>query len=192
MDNFYKSAATMAANYETPYSSPKLNLHIGGKIPHPNWKILNIVPGEGVDIVGDAKDLGQFKDESIQNIYASHVLEHLALSELAACLREWYRVLDPNGNMFISVPNLTTLCELFASGECDPNERFLIIKMMMGSQKNPYDFHRSAFDMDFICYILAEAGFKLIKEVESFGILKDCSEIRVRGRRISLNVIVKK
>ncbi len=172
--------------------SDKLNLHIGGKVRHPHWKILNIIPGEDVDFIGDAKDLGQFKDESIQNIYASHVIEHLSFKELIPCLKEWYRVLDPNGNLFISVPNITTLCELFASGDCDPTEKFLILKMIMGSQKNLYDFHRSAFDMDFIYYILAEAGFGLIKEVESFGFLKDCSELCLRGRRISLNVIVKK
>lgn len=182
----------MATNSQNPYNDPKLNLHIGGKVPHPDWKILNIIPEEGVDFIGDAKDLGQFIDESIQNIYASHVLEHLALSEITPCLKEWHRVLAPDGLLLISVPNLSTLCELFASGECDPDNRFLIIKMIMGSQKNPYDFHRSAFDMDLICHFLAEAGFQSISEVESHGIFKDCGEIYVRGRRISLNVIVRK
>jgi len=172
--------------------SDKLNLHIGGKIRHPHWKILNIVPEEDVDFIGDASDLSQFKDESIQNIYASHVMEHLSFQEITPCLREWYRVLSPDGRLMISVPDLTVLCTLFASGECSADERLLITKMMMGSQKDPHDFHRSIFDMGLLCHFLDEAGFKSICQVERFGVFQDCSDIKIRGKLISLNAIVKK
>ena len=45
------------------------------------WKILNIQKNDGrekdVDFVGDISDLSQFKDGSIEEIYASHTLEHV-------------------------------------------------------------------------------------------------------------------
>jgi len=105
---------------------------------------------------------------------------------------EWYRVLTPDGQLLISVPNLVTLCELFTSSQCNPNERFLIIKMIIGSQNNPYDFHRSAYDMDLLCHYHSKAGFQSICEMDSLGIFQDCSEIRIRRRRISLNAIIRK
>ena len=54
-----------------------MKLHIGGKIKKDGWKILNIQKNPEVDFIGDLSDLSQFQDESIEEIYASHVLEHL-------------------------------------------------------------------------------------------------------------------
>ena len=53
-----------------------MKLHIGGTEAHPDWKIFNIEEKPEVDFVGDASDLSQFQDESIDTIYASHILEH--------------------------------------------------------------------------------------------------------------------
>ena len=53
-----------------------MKLHIGGKEVKEGWKILNIIKNDGVDFVGSISDLSQFADNSIEEIYASHVLEH--------------------------------------------------------------------------------------------------------------------
>jgi predicted SAM-dependent methyltransferase len=170
-----------------------MNLHIGGKVRHPEWKILDIAPGNHVDFVGEASDLSRFPDESIKNIYASHVLEHLSYSkEVLPCLKEWYRVLDPAGTLFISVPNLEALCRLFASGSCTPDEQFYIVRVIMGGQIAPHDYHKAAFYPEMLAWYLEQAGFRAMKQVDSFGIFNDSSEIRVRGTLISLNVIAHK
>ena len=54
-----------------------MKLHIGGKQIKEVWSILNIQKNEGVDFIGDISDLSQFKDNSIDEIYASHVVEHI-------------------------------------------------------------------------------------------------------------------
>ena len=54
-----------------------MKLHIGGKEKKKGWKILNIQKEEGVDFVGSISNLTQFGDNSINEIYASHVLEHV-------------------------------------------------------------------------------------------------------------------
>ena len=51
-----------------------MKLHIGGKIEKDDWKILNIQNKDGADFIGDISDLSQFEEESINEIYASHVL----------------------------------------------------------------------------------------------------------------------
>lgn len=86
---YYEEAPDiMAPDHQNPGSNAMLNFHIGGKIPHPDWKIFNISPREYIYIVGDAKDLHLFADEFVQNICASHILEHLSMAELTPCLRE--------------------------------------------------------------------------------------------------------
>ena len=54
-----------------------MKLHIGGQTTKEGWKILNIQKKDGVDFVGDLTDLSQFSDNSIEEVYASHVLEHV-------------------------------------------------------------------------------------------------------------------
>ncbi|MGL4499622.1 MAG: class I SAM-dependent methyltransferase, partial [Planktothrix sp.] len=85
-----------------------IRLHIGGKEPHPDWKILDIEQRPEVDYVGDAADLSQFETDSIAAIYASHVLEHFHYglnNELINTLKEWHRVLKPGGKLLVSVPD---------------------------------------------------------------------------------------
>ena len=84
-------------------------LHNGGKQVKEGWKILNIQPGEGVDFVGDAADLSQFNGETFDEVYASHVIEHLGYQkELPAALRGIHRIIKPGGVFRMSVPDLET------------------------------------------------------------------------------------
>ncbi len=90
-----------------------LRLHIGGKHPHPDWKILDVEPRPEVDYVMNAADLSAFADESVDVIYSSHVLEHFhhtLNNELLRVLIEWRRVLKPGAKLLLSVPDLRILC----------------------------------------------------------------------------------
>ena len=52
-------------------------LNIGGTAAAAGWTVLNIQPGPQVDVVGDGVDLARFAAGSVEEIYASHVLEGL-------------------------------------------------------------------------------------------------------------------
>ena len=58
-----------------------MKLHIGGKEKKEGWSILNIQKNKDVDFVGDISDLSQFNDNSINEIYASHVFEHIKFKD---------------------------------------------------------------------------------------------------------------
>ena len=68
-----------------------MKLHIGGMEKKEGWKILNIQKNDGrekdVDFVGDISDLSQFKDGSIEEIYASHTLEHVNQKNMLKTLK---------------------------------------------------------------------------------------------------------
>jgi len=84
----------------------KLNLGCGRDIRPEPWINVDQFNGEGVDIVMnlDSPEGIQFDllDNSVEEIYASHVLEHLVYWH--KILPELYRVLVPGGRLEIRVP----------------------------------------------------------------------------------------
>lgn len=169
-------------------------LHIGGQVKLPGWEVLNIQPGPCVDHVGDAKDLSRFADETFDELYASHVVEHFDYNgPLQATLKEWYRVLKPEGKLSISVPDMDVLCQLFRKRkELNLQGRFQIMRMMFGGHTDPYDYHCVGFDFEILSAFLTEAKFRNPKQVDELGVCKDTSLLRVGGVLISLNVVAVK
>ncbi len=172
-----------------------LRLHIGGKQVHPDWKIIDIEEREGVDYVINANSLKMFADESVDMIYASHVLEHFYYNidgELLSVLQEWRRVLKKGGKLLISVPDLRVLCWLYLHPHLHPLERHHVMRIMFGGQMNIYDVHKVGLDQDILGLYLQEAGFDNYEVVSEFNLFEDSSRLKILDTLISLNVIVTK
>jgi predicted SAM-dependent methyltransferase len=169
-----------------------MKLHIGGKQVKEGWKILNIQPGPGVDYLGDISDLSQFADRSIDEIYASHVLEHVPSRDIPQAVSGIFRVLKRGGRALISVPDMDILCTAFISSNLSFEQKSNIVGMMFGGQVDAYDFHHFGWNFAFMRHYFSEAGFLVIERVESLGEFADTSEYRPFGFPISLNVIITK
>lgn len=172
-----------------------MKLHIGGKEAHPDWKILNVLQAPEVDFIGNASNLEQFEDDSIEAIYASHVLEHFNHgwnNELLNTLHEWYRVLQPGGKLYLSVPDLRVICELFLHPNLMPTDKLYLMRIMFGGQIDEYDVHKVGFDADILALYLDKVGFYDYEKVTQFNLFKDSSCIKVLDRFISLNIIATK
>lgn len=169
-------------------------LHIGGTVRSEGWEVFNVSPAPCVDHVGNAKDLSRFTDGTFSTIYASHVLEHFDYTgELTLALKEWHRVLEPGGKLYVSVPDLDVLATLFlARNELSMPERFCIMRMMFGGHVDAYDFHVAGLNEEFLAYFLHEAGYANIRRVEQFDSFQDTSRLNVKGVVISLNMIAEK
>jgi SAM-dependent methyltransferase len=86
-------------------AAPRSRLHIGcGQEALPGWVNIDTRQLPGVDRVLDVRQGLPFED--VVAIYAEHFLEHLALEEGLAFLRECRRVLAPEGILRLSTPNL--------------------------------------------------------------------------------------
>ena len=169
-----------------------MKLHIGGKEIKEGWKILNIQKNDGVDFDGDITDLSQFEDESIDEIYASHVVEHIDQKNIKKTLKGINRVLKNDGKFYISVPDLDILCRIFIEKTAPLKVKFHVMRMMFGGQIDEFDYHYFGWNYEFLNSYLIEAGFKKNEKVKTFDIFNDTSSFAPYGPLISLNVIAYK
>jgi len=61
-------------------------------------------PFEGVDHVFDLNEKWPFENESVDEVYASHVIEHFTGKQRVHILNEMYRVMKPGAKATIIVP----------------------------------------------------------------------------------------
>jgi len=185
-------ATTLTADApEAPPAPPPAprRLHIGGKLRVNGWEVMNALPGDHVDHLGNANDLSRFADDTFDVVYASHVVEHFDYrDELGKTLREWCRALKPGGWVLISVPDLEVLASLILDKTLSVNERFMTMRMMFGGHVDAYDYHGVGLTAEFLTAFLSEAGFVGMERVERFGFFADTSNYRFAGRQISLNL----
>ena len=169
-----------------------VKLHIGGEEVKEGWHILNAQMKPGVDFIGDISDLKQFESSSLEEIYASHVLEHVSQAKALPTLEGIYRVLKPDGKVYISVPDLDVLAHTLIHPILSPDIKFHVMRMMFGGQIDEYDFHYFGWTELFLTSYLTQAGFEKIERVGSFGLFNDTSDYKPYGFPISLNMIAVK
>ena len=170
-----------------------MKLHIGGWEAKEGWKILNIQKRDNVDFVGDISDLSQFKDNSISEVYASHVFEHVKYIDVKKTLSGIYRILTSGGKFYISVPNMNVLFRQFLEKKNQTKTKIKIMRMIFGGQIDEYDFHYFGWDFELLSSLLKNVGFEEIEKVSKFSIFThDTSNADIDGELISLNLIAKK
>jgi predicted SAM-dependent methyltransferase len=168
-------------------------LHIGGHVRMAGWEVLDANAGPHVDHVADARDLRRFADDTFEEIYASHVVEHLDYKdELVTTLSGWRRVLVPGGTLSVSVPDLDVLARLFLEPSLSLHERFTVMRMIFGGHVDRFDYHLVGLNEEFISGFLRAAGFVDARRVAAFDLFDDASNLEMRGTRISVNIVARK
>lgn len=132
----------------------KVNLGAGEK-PFIGWTNVDIKPLPGIDIVSDVKTL-PFAANSVDMIYACHILEHFKRTEIIHVLGEWYRILKPGGVIRISVPSFEACIKWYMqTGRLDD-----ILGLLKGGQGDLCDYHTMIFDTQLLDKYLCMAGFR--------------------------------
>jgi predicted SAM-dependent methyltransferase len=116
-----------------------------------------------------------FPDQSIDFIYAEHVLEHFGYYDVILIVRECYRVLK-DGGVFSSVfPDTRIWIDAYQSRENLDLNQYCIYKTGL-SYKSKIDYlnyafymggcHRHMFDVESVGAIFTDAGFREVRQRE--------------------------
>lgn len=132
------------------------------------YKNVDIVKYPHIDYCIDVGERLPFKDNTIDEIYAESVLEHIGhmlphftegISEMLNIkhvLKDWQRVLKPGGKLIIKCPNLECQFRKYVKGVNTLKE---IIIWIYGGTVQKYNVHLTGFDKDLMDECLSVVGF---------------------------------
>lgn len=131
---------------------------------------------------GDAAYPLEYDENRVDEIYASHILEHFSQREVASVVKDWARALKPGGVLKIAVPNVEWIAKELLSGN---QSNLPLAGYLMGGQINERDYHKAVFDEATLRQLLTDAG--LIDIQPWVSEVKDCASLPV-----SLNLMGRK
>jgi predicted SAM-dependent methyltransferase len=142
-------------------------------------------PGPKVDIVADIRKELPFKDEEVEEILSVATLEHLTLEQAKRLVREFCRVLKKGGKLTVAVPDMSKICHAYVEGKYS----FEVLNQYFYGQLFEYSFmeydcHKSVYDFKNLYFILFNAGFDKIEQVEY--------DFPMHKKELMLKVICKK
>ncbi len=140
-----------------------MKLHLGcGKRYIPGFFHIDGMDGPHIDHVCSIDDLGFIEDNSIELIYACHVIEHFKRSRLPMVLKEWNRVLKKGGIIRLAVPDFEAIVEVYKKHK----DLSLVIGPLYGGQNYLYNIHYNTFDFISLKEYLESAGFKSVSRYD--------------------------
>ena len=157
------------------------NLEIGsGAKKREGWLTLDMC--RGPDIFWDLTAGMPFSDNSFEQVYCSHVLEHFEFSDLKRLLKDVYRILKPGGKFLISVPNASIYIDAYL-GNISSSHLLQYAPAVISNKKMDvlnYIFymnghHKFMFDQDNLTFHLEFAGFADCK-LREFNPILDLKE----------------
>jgi len=135
-------------------------LHLGaGNIRLKGFINVDLLPSKAVDIIDNVVTLEKFRDNSISEIYASNLLEHLGRFKFKDALKRWYQLLKTDGILRLSVPNFEAICEYYQRTK----DLDTIYCALYAGQNNPYNFHYWCWDFKTLKRDLEQIGFTDVK-----------------------------
>lgn len=142
-----------------------LEIGSGDKKGVDNWFTIDM--SDHCDIKCDVTEGLPFPDNSISKIYSEHFLEHLTYKEGQIFLIESLRVLKPEGDFLISVPNARLWIEAYLSNKNENTIRCGYEPAFNNTTKIDFinyiaymdTHHKYMFDEENLLFILMNVGF---------------------------------
>lgn len=141
----------------------------------PEWTEIRFDIDESVqpDLIGTMTDMSAVADASVDAIFSSHTIEHLYPHEVPMALKEFWRVLTPDGFLVVTCPDLRSVCQLVAEDKLTepayvaPAGPIAPLDILYGhrpsmARGNLYMAHRCGFTQKVLVATLQAAGFSAI------------------------------
>ena len=137
-----------------------------GSNPAPGWINSDQKTGPGIDISCDIRNGLPLPSDSIAYIASIHALEEIAYPDIVAVLQELRRVLEPNGILRLSLPDLDKGIQAYLQNDADyfliPDDEVRSLGGKLIVQLIWYGYTRTLFTHDFIEELLLKAGFRYV------------------------------
>jgi SAM-dependent methyltransferase len=126
------------------------------------------------DVVGSITDMSAaFAPQSFDAVWSSHVLEHLFVHEVPAALREFRRILKPDGFALITSPDLEAVASFIVERGADqvayasPAGPITAIDLLFGhsaslARGHVHMAHKSGLTAGIVGQYLIDAGFPTV------------------------------
>jgi hypothetical protein len=139
-------------------------------------------------VIADAVTLEGVEDESYEAVYSSHLLEHIEVDKAVEAVRNWMRVLKPDGRLIISVPDVSTIGQYVTDGKLDvvlytaAGGLDITPRLILnGGQRYPGDTHVNSFDMRTLRDTCYKAGISERELWVTASNPYECSAMVVKG-----------
>jgi predicted SAM-dependent methyltransferase len=147
----------------------KLNLGSGVE---PIAGYVNIDKYHLADVQEDAVYLPTYAKETVKEIRAHHLLEHLSRDEAPVALRRWHELLVHGGSLIVIVPDVAFNIRLWLESydRRDPKLWGFRSQTIWGTQVHPGEFHKWGYTLEDLQEVLEDAGFQVysLRHVDGF------------------------
>jgi hypothetical protein len=116
-----------------------------------------------VDRYADLRSL-PYEPDTADEIRSVQSLEHLDMKEGPVVLRHWRDILKSGGVLHVDVPDFEETARQLLAQPDEPSKEWYY-RLVYGSQKNLYAFHKNGFSPARLEWMLREAGFREVRHV---------------------------
>lgn len=125
------------------------------------------------DIIGTMLDMSAVQSESMDALYSSHNIEHLYAHEVAIAIKEFIRVLKPEGYLMLTCPDLQSVAKLISEDKLaepayiSPSGAVTPLDILYGhrpllAEGNLYMAHKCGFTLRTLLGTLKANGFRTV------------------------------
>lgn len=139
-----------------------IKLHLGcGGVIIPGYVNIDLNIRPGIDLLSDLRRL-PFAPGGVDFIFACAVIEHFERNEWRSVLAHWFTALKPGGTLRLSTSDFEACVAQYAAEGNITDVTGLII----GGQRDFYDWHGMIFDFELLRGGLEEAGFGNVRRYD--------------------------
>jgi SAM-dependent methyltransferase len=189
---------------EKVLAEDRIRLNVGSdRVQIAGFLSVDFNPDVDPDVLAEATDLSMFADDSVDEVYASHVLEHLSWKDGLKALKEWKRVLKPGAVLTVACPDVMQVYLMYKHGATwgdygqQVNDTYVQasafganllveeIPEMKDQYGGPGHAHHSIYILDMLLNRVIEAGFVYCHEVTACFLRKaGMGETMVQARKL--------
>lgn len=125
---------------------------------------VDIDPFHKVDLISDFSFTLPFKTESIDEVYSSHLLEHLTKPHAIVHLKDIKRVLKAGGILHIKIPDMRKVALRYAGGDGRIAGDHKLIKAIFLHGESKFNSHKYGYTLKTLLDLLIRLGYKIVND----------------------------